>query len=220
MKNKAQELSKVSFYIYLPDEITNNISSDLSKKENDSYTAEDNKKLILNSIENAQLADTSTWQTKEDKFESSTNEDSGIPVKVDMYSVLSSALEDEIFETGIANNSEKIFLKEFGVDRLGALNTISTLFMDNVAETGRKLNNLIGILHMISHLDYNKVYPIGQMLATCALNNKNNEVAEYGIKCFENWAHEDGIRILSSVNFSCGWVQEYADEIIEELENR
>lgn len=217
--NKAQELGYTPIYVYYSDGSSKNNSSDLFDSQNDSYSTEENKNLILSSIENSQFADTATLRPKEDKTESTTADGIDIPVKIDLYSVLSSVLEDEVFESGIINHSEEIFLKEFGEDELGALNAICRLFMDNIANTGRKLNNLIGILHMLSHLDYNKVYPSGQMLAICAINHKNNEVAEYGIKCFENWGEKDGIDKLNSIRFSSLWLQEYANEVVEELKN-
>ena len=63
------------------------------------------------------------------------------------------------------------------------------------------------------------MYPHGQMMAMCALNHKNKYVAEYGIKCFENWGHPDGIEKLNAVQFAAAWLQEYAQDVIDELTN-
>jgi hypothetical protein len=47
-------------------------------------------------------------------------------------------------------------------------------------------------LHIISHISYQEVYPLGQTIAVSAIGHSNHEIAEYGIKSFENWDDKDG----------------------------
>lgn len=155
---------------------------------------------------------------KADASASDTNENElCIPLEVETMAILASMLEDEAFDTGVSNASEKYFKKLFDENRVSAMNGISTLFMNNYSVQGRKINILIGILHILSHFEYTLVYPQGQMIAICALSHSSREVEEFGIKCFENWDHKDGIAKLKSVKFNSEWLQDYAEEVINEL---
>ena len=160
-----------------------------------------------------------TSPVSKNSSDSTDNDIAIIPVEVEAMTVLSSMLESEDFETGISNPSERYFCKLLDKNTIASMNSLSTLFMNNYSVDGRKTNILIGILHILSHLEYTRVYPHGQMMAMCALNHKNKYVAEYGIKCFENWAHPDGIEKLNAVQFAATWLQEYAQDVIDELKN-
>lgn len=159
-----------------------------------------------------------TAEQKEDIQKVETEEESPIiPVEVETMTILSSMISCEDFETGISNPSEKYFEDLLKKDRLSALNGISSLFLNNYTPQTTKARILVGLLHIVSHFDYESVYPAGQMMALCALSHVNREVAEYGIKCYENWGNRDGIEKLQAVCFSTPWLKEYADEVIEQL---
>lgn len=130
---------------------------------------------------------------------------------------LTSYFETEDFESGLVYPSEKHFRKLIEKDRYQALNILSKLFMDNYSLDGRKICNLVGTLHLISHLSYEEVYPIGQMIAISALSHQSKMVSEYGIKCFENWGHIDGVEKLQAVAFSSKWLNDYAQQVINDL---
>ena len=164
-------------------------------------------------------ATSSTFDYSQEKSVAVTVNEKAIPFKRDVYSILSAIYENEVFETGIVNPSEKYFIEEYKKDAIGALNTLNLLFWDNFEATGRKSNNLIGVLHTISHLNYEDVYPIGVSMAVGALNHRNQEVCEYAIKCFENWNHPDGVKKLKSVQFASRWLEEYAIAVIEEIDS-
>jgi len=138
-------------------------------------------------------------------------------INYELQTVLSSMLESETFENGIANQSEYFFKKLFNEDRDAAINGISTLFYSNFELDGRKVSNVVGILHIISHMEYKEIYPIGQVLALAALIHDNDEVNEFAIKCFENWGNADAIAKLEAVKFSKEWLQGYANDVINEL---
>ncbi len=140
-----------------------------------------------------------------------------IPVKTEVTTVLASMFQSEDFETGVTNPSEKYFHELMKDEQMSLFNALQFLFLNNFSLDGRKIKVLIGILHIISHMRYEEVYPLGQSMAIMALTHSNNEVAEFGVKCFENWAHPDGIEKLNAVRFSTQWLQEYANEVIAEL---
>lgn len=140
-----------------------------------------------------------------------------IPFEVEKMAILSSMLDCEDFEPGIVNNSEHFFKKFFEEDSLSALNGISALFMNNFSCDSKKVHRLVGTLHIVSHMEYTEVYPSGQMMAISALSHENRQVSEYGIKCFENWGHPDGVEKLKAIKFSTPWLQEYANDVIDEI---
>lgn len=151
------------------------------------------------------------------KSSTANKEDISIPFDTKHSSIIMSMLEAEDFESGVINPSERYFAEILKLNKECALNCLSKIFMDNFSMDGRKVNNLVGILHIVSHFDYKQVYPIGQMLAIAAISHKNNGVCEFGIKCFENWENTDGIEKLQAIQFSTKWLKDYADAVIEDL---
>lgn len=140
-----------------------------------------------------------------------------ISFHVDEQEYLSSLLMEEVCESGIRNPSEEYFRTLLKNNRLNALNIISMIFYQSFSTDNKKANTLVSILHMLSHLEYDQVYPIGQLLAISAIGHKHKEVAEFGIKCFENWENPDCITHLQAIAFSTSWLQDYADQVIADL---
>jgi len=133
--------------------------------------------------------------------------------------LLTAMMQEEIYESGVSNPSEEYFSDLLRKDRLGALNCINEIFWTHFHAHDKKMVNvLIGILHMISHLEYEDVLPTGQTLAALALNHKNIEVCEYAVKCFENWAHKDCVDKLRAMSISSRWLEKYVNDVIAELE--
>ena len=162
-----------------------------------------------------------TWSEKQKQRENNLAETTTtsvvIPIEPISVQCLISMLASEECETGISNPSETFFVSLLKANPINALNVLSTVFMNCYSLEPKKISVLVGTLHLISHLDYEQVYPIGQALAIVAIGHKNPEVAEYGIKCFENWKHLDGIEKLKAIRFSTKWLQEYADDVIAEI---
>lgn len=184
----------------------------------DNYITSENNNEVMSVLEVSmtESASNATGQNV-NTLPTATLDNTVIPIKYDLYSILSANFENEYFESGIINPAEKFFIHEYQKDSLGALNTLNKLFWDNYSMDGRKINNLLGGLHTISHMSYNEIYPIGVSMAVGAITHTSSEVAEYGVKCFENWNHPDGIEKLKAVKFSSAWLNEYAIEVIKEL---
>lgn len=219
---QQDELSRIipSYICIIGGSNTESQSSILQKSAYESQTPA-NKLDIVKSLSPAVIHNPSdTLPSNLSSIDSSDDERAYIPVEVEAMTVLASMLENEEFETGVSNPSEKYFRKLLDNDTIASMNSLSTLFMSNYSTEGRKVNILIGILHILSHLDYLRVYPLGQMMAICALSHKSKYVSEYGIKCFENWGHPDGIQKLNAIHFATTWLQEYAQDVIDELSNR
>lgn len=180
-----------------------------------------NESVILPKVSESIIADSFETDASVDSSPSinidTQKRDPHIPIDIETMAILSSMLENEEYETGISNNSERYFERLLKENKLAAMNGISVLFMNNYSVGGRKENILTGILHILSHLEYESIYPQGQMIAISALSHANREVEEYGIKCFEDWGHRDGIEKLRAIKFNSDWLREYAEEVISEL---
>ena len=138
-------------------------------------------------------------------------------INTESAKLLESMFEAEYYETGIANKSEKFFRSWFTNDSTSAMNGLSKIFYENFGREGRKVNILLGVLHLLSHLKYEEVTPLGPVLAGWGTTHANNEVAEYSLKCFEDWENPEAISKLESMKFSSQWLQDYAEDIIAEL---
>lgn len=77
---------------------------------------------------------------------------------------------------------------------------------------------LIGLLHIISHIDYLKINPQGPTIALAALSHIDPEVRECGIRAFENWGTADSLNILRNIKCQEKWLQEYLNQVILDLE--
>jgi hypothetical protein len=134
-------------------------------------------------------------------------------IDLNQYDRLKAMLQEEITESGIANPSEKIIESLYAEDKQKANILLNKLFLENFHTP----HIIAGILHIISHFDYDIVSPEGQIMAIAALSHKDVEVREYGIKFFENWQHKDGIRILEQIKADERWLQNYINLVIRDL---
>ena len=77
---------------------------------------------------------------------------------------------------------------------------------------------LVGLLQVISHLEYLEIYPQGPTMALAALSHADSEIRECGIRAFENWGTTHSLNVLRSVKCHEGWLQEYVDQVISDIE--
>jgi len=126
---------------------------------------------------------------------------------------LLSLLRTEDVESGIANPSEVFVKQALNENKALALQMINKVYVDNVGNAHIK----IGILHLCSHIDYSTGYPTLQTIALAALNDRNDDVKDYAVQCYENWNHKDGLRILKTIHTDTCWLQNYIDGVIASL---
>lgn len=77
---------------------------------------------------------------------------------------------------------------------------------------------VIGLLQVVSHLQYPEICPQGPTMALAALSHANSEVRECGIRAFENWGTIESMNILRNVKCTESWMQEYLSQVIKDLE--
>lgn len=124
-------------------------------------------------------------------------------------------MAEDIFESGITPRSEK-FIRDEVIPEIGMLNTMLWLSSVFLSYNGGS-DTSIGILHIISHFEYNEISPIGQLIATAGFSNKNIEVKDFAIKAFENWNSKESIDILENNETTAKWLDEYIEEVIINL---
>jgi len=119
------------------------------------------------------------------------------------------------FEYG-KNNEIDLFIKKiFKLYPLVASNWLKDIFFNNLSEPFI----IVGLLRIISRLNYNKMKLDGELIIEKSFLHSNIEVQECAIRVIENWEHENGLKILENnlKNIKSKWVKEYAKQVIIDL---
>jgi len=120
---------------------------------------------------------------------------------------------EESFEFGIKSKSEKIIEEQLKINALATRNWLNEIFIDYFND--EKI--IIGILRIIGRFDESLIFPQGQTMALAALNHKNAEIKELGIRAFENWGSYNSLRILENISINIDWLNEYKNQVVEDL---
>ena len=123
-------------------------------------------------------------------------------------------IREEEFEYGLDTRADILVRKKMEQNALATKEWLNTLFIESFDNT----RILIGVLIIISRFDYFMIYPEGQIMATAALAHKDPEIQECGIRAFENWGNRHSLRILKNLKVPTKWLQEYINEVIDDLE--
>lgn len=123
-------------------------------------------------------------------------------------------VRNDVFESGYSSNSEIFFKSMLTKDPNITRNWLNSVYLKYFYD----VKILVGILHIISHIDYDLIFPEGQTMAVASLTHQDVEVREYALKAFENWGHPDSLTILKNINCGERWLQEYLEDIISDLE--
>lgn len=95
--------------------------------------------------------------------------------------------------------------------RLGPV--INYIFLKSLKDK----QSMLLLLKAVSNLPYADVDPYGQVQAMAYLPMEDDELAEAGIRAFENWEHKNGIDILESIQMRESWLEKYRKGTIEYL---
>ncbi|MHA1410805.1 MAG: hypothetical protein ACTSQY_10950 [Candidatus Odinarchaeia archaeon] len=123
-------------------------------------------------------------------------------------------IREEEFEYGSDTKADILVRKRMEQNVLATKEWLTTIFIENFTNT----RILLGVLIIISRFDYFTIYPEGQLMATTALSHKDPEIQECGVRAFENWGNRHSLRILKNIKASTEWLQEYINEVIDDLE--
>ncbi|MCM3611680.1 hypothetical protein M4S82_10490 [Planococcus sp. MERTA32b] len=193
--NKQSELDDINFFEM------NSVNSFtiISKSKKPTYVSTNS----INSNEDNYSGDTS-WhdQLKKNNFE----------FKVVTENFLN-MIRNDIFEAGYSSSSEDFFKSMLKDDPSNTKKWLNSVYLRNFYD----VKVLVGILHIISHIDYEVVFPEGQTMAVAALMHQDIEVREYALKAFENWGHAESLSILRNIKCEENWLQDYLNDIISDL---
>jgi hypothetical protein len=116
----------------------------------------------------------------------------------------------ETLEYGLISGCDRLVERWSHDENLDFGGVINTIFLKAL---GNKLLQL-ALLKSVSSIGYESVRPHAPLQAMAALVVSDLEVAEAGIRAFENWGHKDGIDILTHVKMSADWLEDYRRETI------
>jgi len=117
------------------------------------------------------------------------------------------------FEYGIDSQVDVFIRTQMKQNSLATKHWLNDMFVKNFPNPVI----LVGILHIISRLSYDEVYPEGQLMATTAFSHSNFEVQECGVRAFESWGTLQSLRILNYVEVATPWLQDYINEVVKDL---
>lgn len=149
------------------------------------------------------------------KTDSQINKDSALNTSYfsNFKPTLKSLIIDHVFEYGHSSPAEEYVKKNLLVNSKSCLQLINELFIEN-------FNNhsiITGILRVISHFNFDQVYPNGQTIALASLIHTNAEVRECGMRAYENWGTIESIRVLENIKCHEDWLESYREKVIQDL---
>ena len=128
--------------------------------------------------------------------------------------ILLGIMENDTFEPGYSTDSEAFVKAELDKDHFSTMLWLNDVFLTFFGD----VKTAVGILHIISHLNYEKMYPQCQMIAMAAMNHNSVAVREGAIRAFENWCNPDSLKMLQHVRRQDErWLQNYLERVIEDL---
>lgn len=128
--------------------------------------------------------------------------------------LLLSLLKYEDVEYGVKSEGEKLIREQIENNCSVALNWISDLYISSFNDD----KILIGLIKIIGNIEESTISSVGQVIALASLSHKNNEIKELGVRAFENWASPKSYSVLSNLNVSQGWLQDYINQVVKDLE--
>lgn len=133
---------------------------------------------------------------------------------------LENMLSYEISECGIANPSEDYFSATYKENFDEGLSVLNKLFVKHYGKQEKEnINLMIGILHILSHFEFELVSSMNNLMVPKALKHENEEICEYAIKCYENWENFDffSLQLLKQVKHRPNvskWLCEYSKSVL------
>lgn len=222
--NKYEDYSeyfsnKKNYFSYDSDSYTSSISRDI---EHNSF----NNMKILNvdnyiffksliKIEKSHINPISLFKEKQFESENKNDLDKKNDFKENFTFHLKKHIENESLEFGLISKTT-LFVKEFLLENKDeTLSILSSLLLSNFND----IKFVYSILHTISHLDYDLIYPGGVLMAFTASRHKDIEIQDFAIQCFEMWNNKDSLGYLNMIIIDTPWLDEYFKKVITYIEN-
>lgn len=121
---------------------------------------------------------------------------------------------EQDFEYGFDSPADLFIKRLLNQNPTATKEWLNSVFIDYFHDT----RILIGLLQIISHIEYFEIYPQGPTMAVAALSHVDSEVRECGIRAFENWGTVASLNVLRNLRCHEKWLQEYVQQVISDLE--
>lgn len=122
-------------------------------------------------------------------------------------------LDSDRFEPGVKSSTEYYVEQWLATSPFLVQTSIGKFFLANTSH----VNRLVGVLSVVAHLDKEALSPANELIALAALSHGSVEVKEYALRAYEYW--EDPVLVAKLKDFSIqpAWLEEYKNEIIEDV---
>lgn len=127
------------------------------------------------------------------------------------------SLTFDCYETGFSSPAQDYFeamLSNPGGSRM--LQDISQRIFFYATQRNRR-QVAYNLLVALSQLPYAQLGEWAPLLAVAATRSKHLDVAELGIRCFENWDNREAGEFLNGCRFEESWLQDYATDVFEHI---
>ena len=122
-------------------------------------------------------------------------------------------LEKDEIEFGKTSLCEEFIIESMHESASLTKEAINDLYIESVGH----VKTLTAILIAIAHIDYEIISPNGQLMAMAAFSHSNLEVRECAVRAFEYWGNIESLKILEQTNLEPKWLQNYLEEVTEDL---
>lgn len=130
---------------------------------------------------------------------------------------ISSDLENTQLESGIFSSVLEFF-ENFVIRNIDyARKIIQDIFYDAIQQNRHRV--AYNMMVILSELSYSLLGVWASIMAEAALKTPYDDIAEVGIRCFENWEDKEACKRLKNFNFKHDWLKEYAEEVCLYVEN-
>ena len=126
------------------------------------------------------------------------------------------SITTEFYEPGMVSLMEKYIIENL----LENKSYLQQLMNDLYKYSTRKQSHIISYntIVVLSQLPYEALGSWADALAISATRSSYLDVAEMGIRCFENWEDKSACEYLHGCHFEESWLQEYANEVCTYIE--
>lgn len=108
-----------------------------------------------------------------------------------------------------------VFLEErLTEDESATKNWLYGVFLEHLSDVGV----VTAILRTIAHLRHDQMAPQGLAMALIASRHLDDEIQECAIRVCESWGGAECLRVLKNMTVEEGWVKDYLQEVIMDLE--
>lgn len=129
--------------------------------------------------------------------------------------LLLSYIRNEDYEFGQRCDSINLVEEQLKINKIATQNWFNKIYLKFFSSDE---SILLSLLRIVEYLDKDSLFPTGQTMALASLSHKNDEIKEMGIRIFENWCCVESYDILKNLRVDTAWLQEYIEQVKEDLE--